>query len=797
MSEGNYSVEIADFARALCSAADYRSLLSIISEELIGHLRAENLLLWIYDEKQQRLRREASRLTSLSSSLVHESLPADTGILSEVFQSDSARRLEDVHAPPQSSVVEGTTLSSVLLAPLRDRARSIGVIEALNIESRFSDDDAELLEELARLAAPAIRARREQDELSAGMLHAVTRLTQLYDVSQSFNSTIEFAELAPIICNRTASVMDVESCSLWLVEKEELVCREVIGHYRRELVGHAETDAGTVIGEMLRDDAPLVVNDAGDPRLAVRLGHTENGAIDSLVCVPVKYEKQWLGGLEVINKRDGSKFVESDVDLLTEIAAQAAGSIRNAQRHEAERKVKELHALLNTSREIISSLDLDRVLAVVVNQVATIIPFDRCAIALVTKGKYDIDAIAGETAVNQKDPKVKELGEIMDWAGQSGAEVYVSQQNGEINSPRAETVAKFQTHFESSGMRSFYALPLVDEEGSLGLLALESKSPDFLNASHLELLKIFAGQATVAIRNAQLYRQVPLISALEPLAEKKRAFLAMPKAKRLTLIGAIAAIALFLIFFPLNLKVGGSAYVLPTRTAAVDAQVDGIIDQINYREGDFVPAGAVVAVLRGDEHLLNLNQAKARYDILAREITRSQAASGAAAAQIERVKLDQAQREIALYQTKLEQTQIRAQISGVIVTPKLEEKRGRFIKRGEAFCEQANVNPIVIEIAAPEEDIGLVSPGQEVWLKANAFPERKFIGRVARISPQATIEQDERVFIVRAEIENPDQSLRTGMLGRAKILTGSRSIGYVLLRDPARWLEKKIWNWMP
>jgi RND family efflux transporter MFP subunit len=797
MKEGNHNVQVSDFARALCATADYRSLLSIITEELIGHLRAENLLLWIYDEQEQRLRREAERLTTLSSGLVRDSLPADTGILSEVLQSDSARLLEDFQAPPQSSVVEGTPLSSVILAPLRDRARNIGVIEALNKEGRFSADDAELLEELARMAAPAISARREQDELSAGMLHAVTRLTQLYDVSQSFNSTIDSTELFPIICNRTASVMDVESCSLWLVEKEALVCREVIGHYRREVVGHAETDAGTIVGEMLRNDAPLVIDDASDARLALRLSHMDNGAISSLCCVPVKYEKQWLGGLEVINERDGSKFVESDVDLLTEIAAQAACSIRNAQRHEAERKVKELHALLNTSREIISSLDLDRVLAVVVNQAATIIPFDRCAFALLTKGKYEIDAIAGETEVNQKDPQVKELSEIMNWAGQSGAEVYVSQQNGEIDSPRAETIAKFKMHFESSGMRGFYALPLADEEGPLGLLTLESKTPNFLTASHLELLKIFAGQATVSIRNAQLYRQVPLISALEPLAAKKRAFLAMPKAKRIVLISVIAAIALLLVFFPVNLKMGGSAYVLPTRTATVDAEVDGIIDQINYHEGEFVPAGAVLAVLRGDEHLLNLNQAKARYDILAREITRSQAASGAAAAQIEEVKLDQARREIALYQTKLEQTQIRAPISGVIVTPKLEEKRGRFIKRGEAFCEEANVNPIVIEVAVPEEDIGLVSPGQEVWLKANAFPERKFIGRVSRISPQATIEQDQRVFIVRAEIENPDQSLRTGMIGRAKILTGSHSIGYVLLRDPVRWLQKKIWNWMP
>src|SRR5262249_58078923 len=130
----------------------------------------------------------------------------------------------------------------------------------------------------------------------------------------------------------------------------------------------------------------------------------------------------------------------------------------------------------------------------------------------------------------------------------------------------------------------------ADEEGQLGVLALESKTSRFLNDAHLELLKIFAGQATVAIRNAQLYRQVPLIGALEPLAEKKRAFLAMPKAKRTTLVALGAAALLFLVFFPLQLKVGGNAYVLPTRAAPVSAVADGIIEEINYRDGDMEPA---------------------------------------------------------------------------------------------------------------------------------------------------------------------------------------------------------------
>jgi RND family efflux transporter MFP subunit len=245
------------------------------------------------------------------------------------------------------------------------------------------------------------------------------------------------------------------------------------------------------------------------------------------------------------------------------------------------------------------------------------------------------------------------------------------------------------------------------------------------------------------------------------------------------------------------LKVGGNGYVLPTRTATVNAEIDGVIDKVNYHEGDVVPAGAAVASLRSDEYLLNLNDARSRYGILERELTRVQAASGAAAAQIERVRLEQTQREIAFNQVKLDQTQIRSPIDGVIVTPKIEEKRGQFIRRGEVFCETADINPVIIEAAVPEDDIGLVRLDQEVWLKANAFSSQKFIGRVTQISPQATTEQDARVFIVRAEIENPNQILRTGMVGRVKILTGPRSIGYVLLRDPLRWLQKKIWTWMP
>ncbi len=788
---------ISEIARQLCTAEDYRSLLATLLREVCQRLEAENALVWIYDDQRGELCCEASRHTHLSRRPVSEICPGDD-VLREVLETGEPRVIKDLQSLERHSAIAGAIVRTAIFAPMRLRGRVFGILEAVNrTGAPFAKEDVLLLDEIASAISPLISAWRDQEEGGAGMLRALTRLTLLYDVTQSFNSTIDLEELAPIICNRTVNVMDVESCCLWLVSKHEMVCRAVFGHYSSEIVGYAEAAAGTVVGDMLRDDAPLIVNSADDPRLASRVPYFDNGPVTSLICAPIKHDGQWLGGLEVVNKRDGGKITEADAHLLAEVASQAANSIRNAQRHEAERKVKELQALLRTSREITSSLDLDRMLAVVVNQTATIIPFDRCAIALLAKGRYNIDAIAGEAQVNWKDPKVKEWNEVIGWAGETGAEIYVSEENGEIDSDRVETREKFRAHFQSSETRSFYSLPLTDEAGQLGVLALESKTPQFLSASHLELLKIFAGQATVAIRNAQLYRQVPLIGALEPLAEKKRAFLAMPKAKRTTVVAIGAAVLLFLIFFPLQLKVGGGAYVSPTRTAPVSAEVDGIVERVNYREGDLVPSGAVVATLRSEEYLLNLNNARSRYDMTSRELTRVQAVSGAAAAQIERVKLDQTEREIALYQAKLEQTQIRAPMTGVIVTPRLDEKRGRFIRRGEAFCETADTDPVVIEAAIAEDDIGLVRPGQEVWLKANTFPQRKFIGRVTRISPQATVEQDAHVFIVRAEIDNPELDLRTGMVGRAKILTGSRSVGYVLLHDPLRWFQKKIWAWLP
>ncbi len=185
--------------------------------------------------------------------------------------------------------------------------------------------------------------------------------------------------------------------------------------------------------------------------------------------------------------------------------------------------------LVTVSHEITSTLNLERVLQTIVNAPQAVIPYERAAVALEHSGKYKLSAVTGVTQVDADAPDVAPLNDLLRWAMLSEEVVHVRQHGDKIDAAREETRAKFQSYFATSGMRAFYAIPLTDDTGRVGVLGLESADPDFLLPAHIEILQVLAGQATVALRNAQMYKEVPFISVLQPVLEKKRKFMAMEK----------------------------------------------------------------------------------------------------------------------------------------------------------------------------------------------------------------------------------------------------------------------------
>lgn len=122
-------------------------------------------------------------------------------------------------------------------------------------------------------------------------------------------------------------------------------------------------------------------------------------------------------------------------------------------------------------------------------------------------------------------------------------------------------------------------------------------------------------------------------------------------------------------------------------------------------------------------------------------------------------------------QSQLEDTIIRAPFDGVVVRKYADP--GAFVTpttsgsavssaTASSILALASNNQVVANVA--EADISQIAIGQQVTLQVEAYPAKKFRGRVVSISPQAIINQNVTSFEVKAEITSEEkQLLRSGM----------------------------------
>jgi GAF domain-containing protein len=450
----------------------------------------------------------------------------------------------------------------------------VGAIEILSFDEPLESAQLDTLGPLAELAAAGLVSSRSYEQERNGSLNSITRLTQFYDIEKVFSSTLEMDELLPIIGGKMREMLECEAVNLWMVQGDgSILLMHQAGEDPSTQLNMVQKGGEGLAGDVSDTGEAILIEDSADERLSRRNANAGEGAVRSIMIAPLMDKESLVGVVEAVNRLDGTPFDEDDLFVLTSLNESAALALHNASLLLAERKVEVLQALVSVSQEITSTLDLTRVTQAIVNGPQAAIPYERAAIAVEQAGKLRLGAISGRKEINANDPQLKPLEELLHWAALSSDGVYIRQHGEEIDDPREETKAKFARYFAESGMRAFYGLPLIDESGQVGVLAFESSDPDFLNDAHLEMIKVLAAQATVALRNAQMYKEVPFISVLEPVLKRKRKFFAMEKRRRQATIALALTALLFLLLCPLPLRVDGDATVAPVHTAQVMPEI--------------------------------------------------------------------------------------------------------------------------------------------------------------------------------------------------------------------------------
>lgn len=792
-----FVIPITEFAAALLARPEVSPRAQVTANQVAQLLPGTAVVVYIIEDLDSPLWTCKSTAGEVTVGETMEFGVGTLGTVAEkktfvVFQGSGLQREDYAHLDIRR------TVNSLAYVPLLVDDVLFGAIELISYDQPFPEEMLEVMHEIAELASPALAAALSYESERNASLNSISRVTQMYDLEKVFNSTLEMDELLGTIAKKFQDVMAVQGINLWMVNSSsalELV--RSAGYDPTVKLGAVQQPGEGVAGDISDNGEPVLIDDPGDERLQKRnAALRDDGAVFSLVAAALMEQQNLVGVVEAVNRIDGEPFDEDDQFLLINICETASNALHNASLLMAERKVEILEMLVTISREITSTLNLERVLQTIVNAPQAVIPYERAAVALEQGGKYKLSAVTGLSQIDPGSPEVSALNEVLRWAMFSEEVVHVRQHGSEIDATREETRAKFKNYFEATGMRAFYAIPLIDDTGRVGILGLESADPDFLSTAHLEILQVLAGQATVALRNAQMYKEVPFISLLQPVLQKKRKFMAMGRRRRLFMIAASAALLVFLLGFPMPLRVDGNAVVAPAHSAQIQPEVEGVVTRVYVREGDYVTNGQVAAELADWDARAALAEAQDKYQTALLQMNRSLAANDGGNAGVQRIQADFWKSEVARDQELLDKMRLRSPIDGLVATPHLEDMVGKRLQYGESFAEVVDTSWAIVDVAVGDADSALLRTGARASIKLNSFPTRIFRGEVTVVSPRGVLQGDSRVFFARVALANSNGAIRAGMEGRGKVNAGWYPAGYVLFRKPLLWIYSRAWSWL-
>ncbi|MBI4409255.1 MAG: GAF domain-containing protein [Gemmatimonadetes bacterium] len=620
-------------------------------------------------------------------------------------------------------------------------------------------------------------------------------LRRLLRVSHEFNLTIDIEQLLPRILDLVVETLEAEAGSIWVADGQVVRCRAALGPVADQLTGLELPRGAGIIGQVIEERTSALVPDVhADDRFLPQIDQATGFTTRSLVAVPLVTRGEAVGAIEVINDRSGANFQEDDLLFLEALADDAAAAIRNATLFEAEKRARDLKALLDYSHEITSTFDLDRVLVSVVNLAGRALPFERCAIAIWQGEDLRLRAISGEEKLDRRAAAVKEMERFLLWAAERGEELYVPDIDDDDENA-LQLHNSFPRYLQDSRAKAVLVLPIQDAEGRLGVLLFEFARAHFLSDWGREAAKLLANETALALRNAQLYAEVPLISWLEPLREKKRALASLPRAKliRYASVAALVLLALVLVRLPLRVS-AAQATVRAAVQRPARAAVSGIVEAVFVREGDWVSMGAPVARIRDQELLRQVRELEAELEQAQRVALAAEARGDLTSAALARVRAAGHADALRLLRQKVDQARVTAPTAGIVLTPRLEEQVGSFVEAGTVVSWIGDPQWAELELRVRQEELGVVHVGDRVRARVSAHPAIVFEGRVVAIGARAEVlDDDVPAYTIRAILDNRESLLRPGMDARARVVTRSRPLGVLLFRRPWRWWRMHFW----
>lgn len=460
------------------------------------------------------------------------------------------------------------------------------------LAQEFNEMSASLQQSQTRLAAMA-RARERQAEDAQTRLREMTALIQ----SGRAITSLDLRDVLSRLSYEVVRAIEGDRCSIYVLDERQrrLVLRgewDTLPNRSASFDASSHRSGATalsngsityewgegIVGWVARENKPVfLANAQADKRF---LPKAENDYdIAALIGVPLQIDDVVVGVLQASTRPGTPAFDPGDQRLLVTFASQAAAAIKNSYLYETERRrAQEMAIVAEIVRTISSSLDLDATLNLILSSVRRLIAYDLAEITLwdpenevlKTRGR---GADAAYEEYSRTAGGAYRLNEgFTGWIASRRAPLLITDLHVSAIKPAID-VGQFP-------IRSHIGVPLISANQLIGTLELAAYEPHTFNESHLETLKTIAGQAAVAIQNAQLYlesrRRAEELSGMFRVASVAASALEPDEIMRQIMAEASklmgAQLGIVLLFNP------ETGFVEPHRTALFGADYEQVSD---------------------------------------------------------------------------------------------------------------------------------------------------------------------------------------------------------------------------
>jgi multidrug efflux system membrane fusion protein len=203
----------------------------------------------------------------------------------------------------------------------------------------------------------------------------------------------------------------------------------------------------------------------------------------------------------------------------------------------------------------------------------------------------------------------------------------------------------------------------------------------------------------------------------------------------------------------------------------VTSDVSGRITEILFTAGATVKAGSPLVQLFDAPEQGDLASFKAQATVAQLSLDRAKQLAARqfgpqATVDSTQAAFDQANAGIAKTQAIISQKLVRAPFDGELGVRHVEV--GQFLTAGTQIVSLTDLSAVYANFTTTEKDSATLQVGQTVRVVVDAYPGRKFEGKITTIEPQ--INTDTRNIRIQATIENPDRILKPGMFATTTVV---------------------------